>query len=96
MRIIVDTEIKKAIVPKEFFENIRKINEVSSLTGRTKNISPEEYLSTILDENTKEIINEKDMPKKPRKSRKTNVDNMNINNVNTVKVPKGTKVVEEV
>lgn len=73
MRIIIDTEIKKAIVPKEFFDNIRKINEASSLTGRTSNIIPEEYLKAILEENSKEIINEKDMPKKQRKSRKSKV-----------------------
>lgn len=73
MRIIIDTEIKKAIVPKEFFENIRRINEASSLTGRKSNIVPEEYLKAILEENTKEIINEKDMPKKQRKPRKAKV-----------------------
>ena len=81
MRIIIDTEIKKAIVPKEFFDNIRKINEASSLTGRKEKIVPEEYLKTLLTENTEAIINEKDMPKKPRKRNKTENVTVKANNV---------------
>ena len=38
MKIIIDTEMKKTICPKAFFDNIRQINQVAKLTGRKEDI----------------------------------------------------------
>lgn len=66
MKIVIDTEMKKTICPKAFFDNIRQINEASKLTGRKEDLQWKEYLKSILDECTKDIINEADIRKKTR------------------------------
>ena len=66
MRIILDTELKKTICPKAFFENIRRLNEASAITGRKEEIDIKEYLNSIIEECRKDIINEKDVPKRTR------------------------------
>lgn len=66
MKIVLDTELKKTICPKAFFENIRRLNEASALTGREKEIDIKEYLDSIIEECKKDIINEKDVPKRTR------------------------------
>ena len=66
MRIVLDTELKKTICPKAFFENIRRLNEASALTGRKEEIDIKEYLNSIIEECRKDIINEKDVPKRTR------------------------------
>ena len=48
MKIVIDTEMKKTICPKAFFDNIRQINEASKLTGRTEDLEWKEYLKSIL------------------------------------------------
>ena len=63
MRIIIDTDLKKTIVPKAFFDNIRQINDMVSITGRTEDLEWKEYLQTIIKDCTKDIINESDVPK---------------------------------
>ena len=71
MKIILDTELKKTICPKAFFENIRRLNEASALTGREKEIDIKEYLDSIIEECKKDIINEQDVPKRTRTRTKT-------------------------
>ena len=66
MKIILDTELKKTICPKAFFDNIRRLNEASALTGRKNEIEIKEYLNSIIEECRKDIINEKDLPKRTR------------------------------
>lgn len=66
MRVILDTELKKTICPKAFFDNIRKLNEASALTGRKEEIDIKEYLNSIIEDCRKDIINEKDVPKRTR------------------------------
>ena len=77
MRIIIDTDLKKTIVPKAFFDNIRQINDMVSITGRTEDLEWKEYLQTIIKDCTKDIINESDVPKKTRA--KWNAKNISIN-----------------
>lgn len=60
MKIVIDTEMKKTICPKAFFDNIRQINEVSKLTERENDLEWREYLNNIIKECTRDIINEKD------------------------------------
>lgn len=81
MKIIIDTEMKKTICPKAFFDNIRQINEASKLTGRTTDLEWKEYLNSIIEECTRDIINEKDVRTKTR-TRKV-VENVSVtgNNV---------------
>jgi len=59
MRIIIDTELKKTIVPRAFFDDMRRINDVATLTGRKEDLEWREYLGNIISECTKDIINEK-------------------------------------
>lgn len=66
MKIILDTELKKTICPRAFFENIRRLNEASVLTGRKEEIDIKEYLNSIIEDCRKDIINERDVPKKTR------------------------------
>ncbi len=88
MKIVIDTEMKKTICPKAFFDNIRQINEASKLTGRTQDLEWKEYLKSILEECTKDIINEKDIRKTTR-TRKV-VENVSVkgNNVNVKQTKK--------
>lgn len=81
MKIVIDTEMKKTICPKAFFDNIRQINEASKLTGRKEDLEWKEYLKSILDECTRDIINEKDVRSKTRT--KKVVENVSVtgNNV---------------
>ncbi len=76
MKIVIDTEMKKTICPKAFFDNIRQINQASKLTGRTEDLEWKEYLKSILDECTKDIINEKDVRKTTRTRKE--VSNVNV------------------
>lgn len=88
MRIIIDTDMKKTICPKAFFDNIRQINEAAQLTGRTEDLEWKEYLKSILDTCTKDIINEKDVRKTTR-TRKV-VENVSVTGKNVnVKSKKG-------
>lgn len=83
MKIIIDTEMKKTICPKAFFDNIRQINEASKLTGRKEDLEWKEYLNSILEECTRDIINEKDVRKTTRNRRV--VENVSVSG-NNVKV----------
>ena len=82
MKIVIDTEMKKTICPKAFFDNIRQINQASKLTGRTEDLEWKEYLKSILDECTKDIINEKDVRKTTRTRKEVNNVNVSGKNVN--------------
>jgi len=66
MKLILDTDLKKTICPKAFFDNIRQINELSNLTGRNEDLEWKEYLNNIVQECTKDIINEKDVKRVTR------------------------------
>lgn len=80
MKIVIDTEMKKTICPKAFFDNIRKINEASKLTGRKEDLEWKEYLKSIIDECTKDIINEKDVRRTTRTKRV--IENVSVNGKN--------------
>ena len=82
MRIIIDTDLKKTIVPKAFFDNIRQINDMVSITGRTEDLEWKEYLGNIISECTKDIINEKNVPKRTRAKRVTANVSIDAKNVN--------------
>lgn len=64
MKVTLDTLTKQTICPPEFFENVRKINDASELTGSTKELTSEDYLQKIIEECSKVIINKNDLPKK--------------------------------
>ena len=85
MRIIIDTDLKKTIVPKAFFDNIRQINEMVSITGRTEDLEWKEYLQTIIKDCTKDIINESDVPKKTRAKRNTKSIQINTKHISVNK-----------
>lgn len=91
MRIIIDTEMKKTICPKAFFDNIRQINEASKLTGRKEDLEWKEYLKSIIDDCTKDIINEKDVRKTTRTKKVVETVSVSGNNVNVRQQPKKKK-----
>ena len=66
MKIVIDTELKKTICPKAFFDNIRQINDAAKLTGRKDSLEWKEYLNSIIEDCTKDIINEKDVRRTTR------------------------------
>lgn len=82
MKIVIDTEMKKTICPKAFFDNIRQINEASKLTGRTEDLEWKEYLKSILDECTRDIINEKDVRRTTRTKKVHDTVTVSGKNVN--------------
>jgi len=69
MKIVLDTVSKQTICPSDFFDNIRKINDASELTGSEKVVTPENYLEKIINECTKVIINKSETTKRRRTSR---------------------------
>lgn len=44
MRIIIDTELQRIIVPDSFFNQIDKMNKVLSENGATNKIDYEQYI----------------------------------------------------
>jgi len=64
MKVILDTTTKQAVCPPEFFENVRKINDASELTGSTKKLTSEDYLQKIITECSKVIVNKSDITKR--------------------------------
>ena len=68
MKIVLDTVSKQTICPPDFFDNIRKINDASEITGGEKTVTAENYLEKIINECSKVIANKNDI-KKPRRSR---------------------------
>jgi len=82
MKIVLDTTTKQTICPPDFFDNIRKINDASELTGGTTVITPENYLEKIIAECTKVIINKNDLQKKKRPK-----NNPNTKQINGLAVP---------
>lgn len=64
MKVVLDTDTKQAICPPEFFENVRKINDASELTGSTKKLTSEDYLQKIITDCSKTLINKSDMTKR--------------------------------
>lgn len=82
MKIVIDTELKKTIVPKAFFDDMRRINDVATLTGRKQDLEWKEYLGNIISECTKDIINEKNVPKRTRAKRVTANVSIDAKNVN--------------
>ena len=71
MKIVLDTATKQTICPPEFFENVRKINDASELTGSTKKLTSEDYLTKIIDECSKVIVNKNDVTKRRTSKKKT-------------------------
>lgn len=69
MKVVLDTATKQAICPPEFFENVRKINDASELTGSTKKLTSEDYLQKIITECSKVIVNKSDITKKRGKKK---------------------------
>ena len=84
MKIVIDTEMKKTICPKAFFDNIRQINEAAKLTGRTEDLEWKEYLKSIIETCTKDIINEKDVRKSTRAKKVVQTVAVNGNTVNVM------------
>ena len=84
MKIVIDTEMKKTICPKAFFDNIRQINEAAKLTGRTEDLEWKEYLKSIIETCTKNIINEKDVRKSTRAKKVVQTVAVNGNTVNVM------------
>lgn len=84
MKIVIDTELKKTICPKAFFDNIRQINEAAKLTGRTEDLEWKEYLKSIIETCTKDIINEKDVRKSTRAKKIVQTVAVNGNTVNVM------------
>ena len=84
MKIVIDTEMKKTICPKAFFDNIRQINEASKLTERKESLEWKEYLNNIIEECTKDIINEKDVRKTTRAKKVVQTVAVNGNTVNVM------------
>ena len=84
MKIVIDTEMKKTICPKAFFDNIRQINEAAKLTGRTEDLEWKEYLKSIIETCTKDIINEKDVRKTTRAKKVVQTVAVNGNTVNVM------------
>ena len=70
MKVVLDTATKQAVCPPEFFENIRKINDASELTGSSKKVTSEEYLQKIITECSKVIVNKSDITKRKKKKKK--------------------------
>lgn len=70
MKVVLDTDTKQAICPPEFFENVRKINDASELTGSTKKLTSEDYLQKIITECSKELVNKSDITKRRRTTKK--------------------------
>lgn len=64
MKVILDTTTKQAVCPPKFFENVRKINDASELTGSTKKLTSEDYLQKIITECSKVIVNKSDITKR--------------------------------
>ncbi len=64
MKVVLDTATKQAICPPEFFENVRKINDASELTGSTKKLTSEDYLQKVINECSKVIVNKSDITKR--------------------------------
>ena len=81
MKIILDTSEKKTICPKDFFENIRKINDAASLTGSNTTITPENYLEKMIKECTKVIINKSEITPKRRTRTSKRIGEITINPV---------------
>ncbi len=71
MKIVLDTATKQTICPPEFFENVRKINDASELTGSTKKLNSEDYLTKIIGECSKVIVNKNDVTKRRTSKKKT-------------------------
>lgn len=70
MKIVLDTNTKQTICPPEFFENVRKINDASELTGSKKKVTLEDYLQKIISECSQVIINKSETTKRRSRSSK--------------------------
>lgn len=79
MKIVLDTQTRQAVCPPEFFENVRKINDASELTGSTKKLTSEDYLQKIITECSKVLVNKSDITK--RRGSKKKVKNTKIGNL---------------
>lgn len=44
MRIVIDTDKERIVVPKNFFTHLDKINKILSEAGSEKRWKPEEYI----------------------------------------------------
>lgn len=65
MRIIIDTELNKIIVPDSFFNQIDKMNKVLSENGADKKVDYIEYIKGSFDKAIKETpIRKADIKKK--------------------------------
>lgn len=70
MKIVLDTQTRQAVCPPEFFENVRKINDASELTGSTKKLTSEDYLQKIITECSKVLVNKSDITKRRNTKKK--------------------------
>jgi len=84
MKIVLDTETKRAICPPEFFESIRKINDAAELTGGSKTLTSEDYLTKIIEDCSKVIVNKNDTTKKRRSTHKNGINNSNTYEVKPI------------
>ncbi len=72
MKIVLDTVTKETICPPDFFDNIRKINDASELTGSQTKVTAESYLEKIIKECSQVIVNRSDKTKKRRSLKDNN------------------------
>lgn len=85
MKIILDTEAKQTICPPDFFDNIRKINDASELTGSKTKITPENYLEKMINECSEVIVNKNDIRKRRPVNKKKSINRSAFNdNVNSI------------
>lgn len=56
MRIILDTNKGRIIVPKSFFTELGKMNKILEESGSTKKWTPEEYVKEQFEKAIKEDI----------------------------------------
>lgn len=70
MRIIIDTELNRIIVPDSFYSNIEKMNKVLEESGTDKKIDFVEYVKNAFEKAIKESMVRKDDPEAKHAARK--------------------------
>lgn len=70
MRIIIDTELNRVIVPDSFYSNIEQMNKVLKESGTDKKIDFTEYVKTAFEKAIKEDMVRKSDPEAKHAVRK--------------------------
>ena len=56
MRIVLDTDKGRIVLPKSFFTNLDKMNKILAESGSDKKWTPEEYVKTQFEKAMKETM----------------------------------------